>query len=161
MSWSYFTSTVVFAYVSRVFIGGNVVHRHNHYAVSNVWFYKLFCLQNIDIEVHFKDDFIMLVLVCSFALGLCFSLTVSIEIMITPDYLFSSVSSVASIVHVSPKGESPWSALQTTVNGVPTSAFKVDPLMYPTISGMSRGAGNNGALFIISVLKFRESHQQI
>ena len=43
---------------------------------------------------------------------------------------------------------------------MPTSAFKVDPLTNPTISGMSRGARNSSALFILSVLKFRESHQQ-
>ena len=54
----------------------------NHYAVPNGSFYKRFCLQNIDIEVHFKGDLIMLVIVCVFALGLGLLLIVSMDMLI-------------------------------------------------------------------------------
>ena len=42
----------------------------NHYAVPNGSFPKRFCLQNIDIEVHFKGDLIVLVIVFSLLWGL-------------------------------------------------------------------------------------------
>ena len=54
----------------------------NHYAVPNGSFHKRFCLQNIDIEVHFKGDLIMLVIVYFFALGLGLLVIVSMEMLI-------------------------------------------------------------------------------
>ena len=54
----------------------------NNYAVPNGSSQKRFCLQNIDIEVHFKGDLIMLVIVCFFALGLGLLLIVSTEMQI-------------------------------------------------------------------------------
>ena len=59
------------------------------------------------------------------------------------EYLVPLSISFVVLVHISSNGESPWSALQTRVNGVPTSALNVDPLMNPTISGISGGAESN------------------
>ena len=68
------------------------------------------------------------------------------------EYLVPLSISLVVFVHVSPKGESPWSALQTRVYGVPTSAFKVDPLTHPTISGMSGGAEINRCKHVSTML---------
>ena len=81
-SLSYLTSSVALHKCLRRRSEEMFSTKTNQYAVPNGSFYKRFCLQNIDIEVHFKGDLIMLVIVSFFALGLGLLLIVLMDMLI-------------------------------------------------------------------------------